>query len=247
MAGFWHACRILPAKMGFTVVLVRTHSPGNLGSASRAARCFGAALALLDPRTDRAHPDALAFASGAEDLLAEAPVLAKWEEIESRADRVVALSSLRGRAARGLPPATSWPVLRTEGARCAVALVFGPERGGLTREEIEACDARISLPTQPAFPTLNLAQSVAAALALGERTRKTAPPEKDDLAPSRDLSRLLAQFHALLTNSGYPGKGRSGSVLAELDSLVRRGRPTRREVTLLLGALAAIDRRTSNR
>jgi TrmH family RNA methyltransferase len=233
--------------MGFVVVLVRTHSPGNLGSASRAARCFGAPLALLDPRTDRLHPDAVAFASGAEELLAGAPVLAEWQEIGTLADRVVALSSLRGRAARGLPPAISWPGLRAEGARRSVALVFGPERGGLTREELERCDARISLPTSPAFPTLNLAQSVAAALALGETPRKKPPVTTDDLAPSRELSRLLAQFHAVLAASGYPGKGRSAGVLAELDSFVKRARPSSREVTLLLGALAAVERKTSNR
>ena len=233
--------------MGFVVVLVRTHSPGNLGSASRAAKCFGASFALLDPRADRSHPDALAFSSGAEDLLAGAPVLTEWEEIGSRADRVVALSSLRGRSARGLPPATSWSSLRAERARCTVALVFGPERGGLTREELERCDARISLPTSAEFPTLNLAQAVAASLALGQPARKAPPATTDAPAPSRDLSRLLDQLHGLLASCGYPGKGRSDSVLAELDSFVRRGRPSTREVTLLLGALAAIERRTSDR
>lgn len=233
--------------MGFVVVLVRTHSPGNLGSAGRAAKCFGASLALLDPRTDRSHPDALAFASGAEDLLAGAQILTEWEEIASRADRVVALSSLRGRAARGLPPATSWPNLRADGARRSVALVFGPERSGLTREELERCDARISLPTSAEFPTLNLAQSVAAALALGEPGREKVPASTDDPASSRELSRLLDRVHALLASCGYPGKGRSNRVLAELDSFVRRGRPSRREVTLLLGALAAVDRRITPR
>ncbi len=239
-------CRILDG-MGLLVVLVRTHSPGNLGSASRAARCFGASLALLDPRADRLHPDALAFASGSEDLLSAAPILAEWGEIGSRADRVVALSSLRGRAGRGLPPADTWSAVRREGARHTVALVFGPERGGLTREELERCDARLSLPASPAFPTLNLAQAVAAALALGQPARKAPPPENDDLAPSCDLSRLLGRFHDLLARSGYPGKGRSDSVLAELDSLVRRARPTRREATLLLGALAAVERKTAGR
>ena len=233
--------------MGFVVVLVRTHSPGNLGSASRAAKCFGASFALLDPRADRSHPDALAFSSGAEDLLADAPILTEWEEIGSRADRVVALSSLRGRSARGLPPATSWSSLRAERARCTVALVFGPERGGLTREELERCDARLSLPTSAPFPTLNLAQSVAAALALGEPGREKVPASTDDPAPSRELSRLLDRVHALLASCGYPGKGRSNRVLAELDSFVRRGRPSRREVTLLLGALAAVDRRITPR
>jgi len=233
--------------MGFVVVLVRTHSPGNLGSASRAAKCFGASFALLDPRADRSHPDALAFSSGAEDLLADAPILTEWEEIGSRADRVVALSSLRGRSARGLPPATSWSSLRAERARCTVALVFGPERGGLTREELERCDARLSLPTSAPFPTLNLAQAVAASLALGQPARKAPPATTDAPAPSRDLSRLLDQLHQLLASCGYPGKGRSDSVLAELDSFVRRGRPSHREVTLFLGALAAIERRTSDR
>lgn len=233
--------------MGFVVVLVRTHSPGNLGSASRAAKCFGASFALLDPRSDRSHPDALAFSSGAEDLLADAPVLTGWEEIEARADRVVALSSLRGRAARGLPPATSWSSLRADASRRPIALVFGPERSGLTREELELCDARISLPTSAAFPTLNLAQSVAAALALGQPVRKAPSATTDDPAPSRDLSRLLDRLHAHLASCGYPGKGRSEGVRAELDSFVRRGRPSKREVTLLLGALAAVERKISDR
>jgi tRNA (cytidine32/uridine32-2'-O)-methyltransferase len=232
--------------MGFVVVLVRTHSPGNLGSASRAAKCFGATFALLDPRADRSHPDALAFASGSEDVLGGAPILIEWKEIRSRADRIVALSSSRGRAARGLPPAASWPSLRADASRRSVALVFGPERSGLTREEIEGCDARISLPTSAAFPTLNLAQSVAAALALGQPARKASPATKDGSAPSRDLSRLLDQLHGVLASCGYPGKGRSNSALAELDSFIRRGRPSTREVTLLLGALAALERKTSD-
>ncbi len=55
--------------MPLRVVLVRTHNPGNLGAAARAAKNFGAEISLLGPRTDPAHPDAISFASGAEDLL----------------------------------------------------------------------------------------------------------------------------------------------------------------------------------
>ncbi len=233
--------------MGFVVVLVRTHSPGNLGSAARAAKCFGAEFAILDPRADRLHQDALAFASGAEDLLAGASVLKEWEEVESRTGRVVALSSLRGRAARGLPPAISWPNLRAERGRHTVALVFGPERGGLTREEVQRCDARLSLPTSHEFPTLNLAQAVAAALALGTAGRKAALAASEEPAASQDLSRLLGRFHGLLASCGFPGKGHSERVLAELDSFVRRGRPSQREVILLLGVLAAVERNISDR
>ena len=55
--------------MPLRVVLVRTHNPGNLGAAARAAKNFGAEISLLGPRTDPAHPDAISFASGAEDFL----------------------------------------------------------------------------------------------------------------------------------------------------------------------------------
>jgi len=228
--------------MGLLVTLVRTHSPGNLGSAARAARNFGAALALIEPRCGIDHPDALAFASGAEGLLSSAPVLAGWEELERRADRIVALTSLRGRAARGLPPSTAWPRLRTEARDQRVALVFGPERGGLRTDELSRCDARLSLPTVPDFPTLNLAQAVAASLALSQTRPGRAAGPTDRAATSRELNRLLARWHELLAGAGFPARGHS-TVLEEVDAFLRRGRPTKREVTLLLGALAALARR----
>jgi TrmH family RNA methyltransferase len=226
--------------MPLVVVLVRTHSPGNLGAVARAAKNFSAGLRLLDPRCDRGHPDALAFASGAAELLAAAAVVSDWQALELYADRVVALTSLRGRVARGLPPPITWPALRREGASRRVALVFGPERGGLTSAELARCEARLSLPTAAAFPTLNLAQAVAATLALARPLSRTGPATSD-AAPARDLNRLLRRWHELLDEAGYPAR-RHSSVLAEIDAFLRRGRPTSREVTILLGALAALER-----
>jgi tRNA/rRNA methyltransferase len=227
--------------MPLVIVLVRTHSPGNLGAVARAAKNFGAALRLLDPRCDRGHPDALAFASGAEKLLADAVVVSDWHALELHADRVVALTSLRGRTTRGLPPATTWPALRREGASRRVALVFGPERGGLTTAELARCEARLSLPTAAAFPTLNLAQAVAAALVLARPPGATGRATSA-AAPARELNRLLGRCHELLAAAGYPARGHS-SVMAEIDAFLRRGRPTSREVTILLGAGAALQRR----
>jgi len=220
--------------MPLVVALVRTFSPGNLGSAARAARAFGAELVLVTPRTDRDHPDARAFASGAEDLLDGAPVL---ETFRGVADHHVALTALRGRGGAGLPPAATWPRIRALARDRRVALVFGPERSGLTTEEIRACDTRLRLPTCPGFPTLNLAQAVSAALALAAAARPGAPREA---APAREVDRLLAAFRENLRKAGYPGPGRSAGVVAEMESFLRRGRPTSREVTLLLGALAAL-------
>jgi tRNA/rRNA methyltransferase len=239
------------AHMPLRVVLVRTHNPGNLGAAARAAKNFGAELLLLEPRAEISHGDAIAFASGAEDLLRRVCVLSAWRELLDRADTVVAMTSLRGRITRGLPPPTSFEEisrsLRSLRRGRRVALVFGPERGGLTTEELRQCDARLTIPTAAALPTLNVAQAVVAALALlypfeaPRRSRGTPKPEEQP-APTREVRRLLASFKETLSSAGYPGRGHSKDVLAELESFLRRGKPTSREVTLLLGAFAALGR-----
>ncbi len=235
--------------MPVLAVLVRTHNPGNLGAAARAARNFGAELLLLEPRADVLHPDAVAFASGAEDFLRRVRVLSSFDSLGTRADWVVALTSLRGRATRGLPPAAAVAAVRRAlRARRRVALVFGPERGGLTTEEVQRCDARLRIETSPEFPTLNLAQSVAIALSQlspfeEPRRRRGAASPDDAPAPTKELRRLLSSLKETLSSAGYPGRGHSREVIAEIESFVKRGRPTPREVRLLLGALAAVKRR----
>jgi tRNA/rRNA methyltransferase len=237
--------------MPLLAVLVRTFSPGNLGAAARAAKNFGAELALLEPRVDVLHPDALAHSSGAEDLLRGIKTLADWNALRADVSRIVALSSLRGRATRGLPPPTTFAAVRCDlrsGRR--IAFVFGPERGGLTSEELRTCDARLRIPTSPAFPSLNLAQAVAIALASShspffEETLRRRAKDGDGETPatSKELSRLKAAFRASLASGGFSGPGRSAQVVAELESSLLRARLTRRETKLWLGALAALSRR----
>jgi TrmH family RNA methyltransferase len=236
--------------MPLLAVLVRTHNPGNLGAAARAAKNFGAELALIAPQTEILHPDAVALASGAEDFLEKVKTLAEWYEVASRADDVIALSSLRGRVSRGLPPPVTFDeISRSLRRGRRVALVFGPERGGLTTEELRHCGARLRIDTRPEFPTLNLAQSVAIALAIlfpfdAPRRGRGSGVAKEEPAAARDVRRLLESLKATLSSAGYPGRGRSKEVVAEIDSFVKRGKPTAREVTLLLGALAALSRRS---
>lgn len=235
--------------MPVVVVLVRTFNPGNLGAAARAAKNFGAEIALLGPRTDPAHPDAISFASGAEDLLRRVESLGSFDDLAARADDVVALTSLRGRVSRGLPPPTTFKEISSSlRARRRVALVFGPERGGLTTEELQRCDARLTIPTASELPTLNVAQAVIAALALlypfeeSSRRKRAAPVPGEEPAPTKDVRRLLSSLKETLSSASYPGRGHSREVLSEIESFVKRGKPTRREVTLLLGGLAALRR-----
>jgi len=234
--------------MPVLAVLVRTHNPGNIGAAARAAKNFGAELLLVEPRAEILHPDAVAFASGAEDLLRRVKTLAEWDDAAVRADDVIALSSLRGRVSRGLPPPITFEEISSSLRRGRrVALVFGPERGGLTTEELRRCDARLRIEAREEFPTLNLAQSVAIALSRlfpfeAPRRKRGTTGAKSEAATAKEMRRLLGSFKETLSLAGYPGRGHSKEVLAEIESFFRRGRPTAREVTLLLGALASLSR-----
>lgn len=231
--------------MPTTLVLVRTHSHGNLGSCARTARAFGAGLVLVAPVADRTHPDAIAFASGADELLVAAPVVVGLEAVETGHDLLVALTSLRGRRERGLPARTTVAALRRDiasGRR--VALVLGPERGGLTREELVRCDARLTIPTRPDFPTLALPQAAAATLALlsaGRAAAGGAPQE--ERASAAEVSRLVATLASELAAAGFVES--NGTALDELAAFLRRSRPTSREAGLFLAALAALRRRRS--
>lgn len=229
--------------MSVDVLLVRTHSPGNLGSAARACKAFGARLLLLDPRADAAHEDARAFASGAEELLDAAPRLAGWGDAEEGAGAVLALTSLRGRSARGLPPAWAWSRARHAATEGRLVLAFGPERSGLTTEEVRRTSGRLALPTRPEFPVLNLAQAVAAALAILRSGRAALPREPAPVpAGSAAEGRLRQELAAALLSSGFLGRP-DDAVLPELLSPLLRARLTRREAELWAGALRKLGRR----
>ncbi len=232
------------AAVSVDVLLARPHSPGNLGSAARACKAFGARLLLLDPRADAAHEDARAFASGAEDLLDAAPRLGSWDEAEVGSSALLALTSLRGRNTRGLPPAWTWAAARRAARDGRLVLAFGPERSGLTTDEVRRASGRLAIPTDPGFPVLNLAQAVAASLALlaggGPPPRTGATQAGTAGAPA--LRRLREELAAALAASGYLGRN-DDPVLVELFSPLLRARPTAREAELWTGALRKLGHR----
>lgn len=229
-----------------TAILVRTHNAGNLGAAARVVTNFGARLALVDPRVARDHPDALAYASGAEKTLDSAPGFRDVAEVSSTVDLLVALTSARGRNARGLPGRISGAAIRRalhEGQ--SVGLLFGPERSGLTTEEVLACDRRWSLPTEPDFPTLNLAQSVAVSLALirGDGNRRERPEEGPGGVIRRETWRHLTGVLRRTLEGSFPVRRARPDVIDEVVQIIQRARPTQREAELLLAALASLERR----
>ncbi|MFT5533373.1 MAG: tRNA/rRNA methyltransferase [Burkholderiaceae bacterium] len=144
-------------------VLVETSRPGNIGAAARAMKTMGFTdLVLVNPRfADAVQQDeAIAFASGAQDVLANARIVGSIEEALVDCNYAAAVSA---RLREFSPPVTGPRRLAADVAGNAglrVALVLGNERFGLPNDIVEKCNVLINIPANPAYSSLNLGQAV---------------------------------------------------------------------------------------
>ncbi len=224
------------------MVLVRARYAGNVGAAVRAAANFGASeVVLVEPECALDDdPEFIRMAMGGDRLvpLRRAATLAT---AVAGVEVAIATTSTRNRDPRALltPPEVR-ERLDASGAR-SVALVFGPERGGLAREELRQCHLSLAVPTNPAFPVLNLAQAVGVVLALLDPTRfalRSPADPMDGPAPHEELLAALAHLEEVLLASGYLDPQNPTRVTDQFRRWLGRTVPTRREVALL-HALAA--------
>ncbi len=144
-------------------VLVGTSHPGNIGAVARAMKTMGfSELYLVSPRFSDAltNPDAIAFASGAQDILQAATIVNSIDEALLDCHYVAAVSA---RLREFSPPILSPRQLAahlSQSTQKSVALVFGNERYGLPNEIVVNCNALINIPANPEYSSLNLAQAV---------------------------------------------------------------------------------------
>lgn len=144
-------------------VLVETSHPGNIGAVARAMKTMGfSELVLLNPRFHDAatQEEAIAFASGAQDVLERARVVSTFDEAIAGCNFAAALTA----RLREFSPPVATPRSLAAGLaadpQLNAALVFGSERYGLPNEIIERCNALINIPANPQYSSLNLAQAV---------------------------------------------------------------------------------------
>lgn len=152
---------------GFTstrFILVEPSHPGNVGAAARALKTMGfSRLVLVSPRVPhvQSDPEAIAMASGADDVLASAHVVPTLADALSGVHWSIALTArLREYGPPQWTPRAAAGVAREQAAHGEIALVFGNERTGLSNEDVERCSALAHIPANPAYSSLNLAQAV---------------------------------------------------------------------------------------
>lgn len=169
------------------IVLVDTSHPGNIGAVARAMKTMGFSdLRLVNPRFDDAltNPDATAFASGAQDILASAKVVDRIEDALVDCHFVAAVSArLREFSPPVIAPREFADKLVNEITQ-PVALVFGSERYGLPNDIVMNSNVLINVPANPDYSSLNLAQAVQI---LAYECRMSAMTSSAYLAPKSEV------------------------------------------------------------
>ena len=188
------------------IVLVRPQLGQNIGKAARAMLNFGLTeMRLVAPRDGWPNPDAGPSASGADVILEQAQVFDSVEAAIADCNQVFA-STVRRRD-------LVMPVLGPEqmadqiaGSNARSAILFGPERSGLETEEVALASAIVTVPINPQFASLNLAQAVILlAYEWSRRSDLAQPPAKElePPAPHGELDGLIGYLNDELDKKGY--------------------------------------------
>ena len=153
----------LPLAQRLRFVLVDTSHPGNVGATARAMKTMGySELVLVNPRYNDVlnHDDAIAFASGATEVLTTARIVDTLDQALEGCNFCVAMSARTREFSppRYEPRSLAEHLQTNEALRAAV--VFGSERYGLSNEHVEKCQAIVSVLTDAHYGSLNLAQAV---------------------------------------------------------------------------------------
>jgi len=233
------------------VILVRPRNPLNIGAAARAMANFGLErLTVVDAWEP--HWREARSAVGAPELLREARETAGLSEAVAECTLVLGTGTQTYRRPEqkvvSLPDLA--PLVRQEleqGGR--VAVVFGPEKHGLTREDLSFCHVLVEIPTDARQPSMNLGQAVAVCLyELAGRGNdgKSQVAERGTAANSERLERLAGLIEETMLASNYSPTLMREANRHDLRLILRRLGPTEADTRRILGLFRRILWRLRN-
>jgi len=229
------------------IVLCHTSHPGNIGGAARAMKTMGLdRLHLVGPKRFPSE-DAEAMAAHATDVLQSASVHTGLDQaLNGTVFAAACTARSRDLSHAVLTARETAARLVHEAARGPVALVFGPEKYGLTVEEVNRCSVIAMVPANPHYSSLNLAAAVqifAYEVHLAAQAIDTYPQEVFEPAPYQDLERLFEHLEQTLYDIEFLDPKNPKRLMRRLRRLFQRARLEREEVNILRGILAAAQKR----
>lgn len=231
-------------------ILIQTSHAGNVGAAARAMKVMGFDdLVLVAPRWADVltRQEAVDRASGATDVLARARIVATLDEALEGVDTLCATAM----TPRDFGPPTATPREHLPGLlqrSRGVAFLFGPERYGMSNEDVYRCHVALGIPSSPDYGSLNLAAAVQVIayewrLALGGfgpgpvgGTRADADP-----ADAQAVAGLLEHWEQALVEVGFLDPAAPKKLMPRLNRLFNRAQPTPEEIHILRGVARAMQ------
>ena len=237
------------APAGPAMVLVEPQMGENIGAAARGMWNFGLrSMRIVNPRDAWPNPAAVAMASGATGVLDEARLFPTTAEAVADMHWLLATTARpRELTKRVLTPEAAMAEARdriASGER--VGVLFGRERTGLENDDVLRANAVVTVPVNPAFASLNLAQCVLLMSYEWRRQTDATPPDRlaggaTEPATAQAVERMLVHLEEELDQAGFffPAEKRPATV-AKLRNLFRRTPLTEAEVSTLRGAIRAL-------
>lgn len=237
-------------------ILVEPQMGENIGASARAMWNFAVSeMRIVDPRDGWPNEAAVAMASGATDILDQASVFASTPEAVADCQHVYATTARpRELTKRVLTPNAAALEMREKaasGEKCAV--LFGRERSGLGKEDVTLANTIVTVPVNPSFPSLNLAQCV---LLMGYEWMRAAdqtPPVqydtgKSDIASQEQVTKYLDYLVSELEEVGFfwP-EDKAASMRAALRNLYHRAPLTEADTRILWGVSKALGAKRKNK
>ena len=233
------------------IVLVGTQHPGNIGAAARALKTMGLSRLVLVAPEQYPADEAFRRAAGADDLLAEAGVVATLAEAVADCRLVLGCTARSRRVALEEldPRAAALRVVDLAGAD-QVALVFGRERTGLSNEELQLCHAAVHIPANPEYSSLNLAAAVqvlayelrVALLAMHGQPSPDSVARQEAAASHAQMEGFFSQLGETLDDIDFHKGLAPDSAMRKLRRLFLRAGLNEQEVRLMRGILADAQR-----
>ena len=238
-----------PIVGGPRIILIEPQLAENIGATARAMlNCGLTDLALVKPRQEWPHPRAEAMASGATEVLDKAQLFDSVEDAVAGLNRVYATTARpRELTVRVTTPRRAAGELRAAWqAGEAVGVLFGPERSGMTNEHIALADTVISVPLNPAYASLNLAQAVLIVSYEWFTAQSDAPAEQliePDTMPATkaELGAFFSRFEAALDTGGFfRVPEMRPAMVRNLRLMLQRANLTEQEVRTLHGVVSCL-------
>lgn len=227
-------------------ILVEPQNADNVGAVVRALRNMGLSdLRLVRP----AGFDWARLLVAAHRSQAQVEAIQVFDDLDTAlADAVYVVGTTGRRRATRLPVLDARQAAAAameRAARGPVAFLFGREDVGLSNDDLVRCHALLTIPTDPAYPSLNLAQAVLlVAYELRLATQAPPPPARTSSpATAADLADLFASLDETLDTNGFLIPSRAEVTRRALRAILQRAEPDAEEAALLTAMLRALRRR----